>query len=276
MRLWTRLYGMRWVWNKPSFHVCLDYRFENNMKMAKISSTESLTDCLTHDFHGQATFRAVVDSLFGTQLPGQSTHKNLNLELFAIEGNCQGQLIHINFDQLDEYWNSSTFRIIGWNIGKIWPMVPFVSKGQICSILMASPQRTISKAPYTLDTHRHTDRQTDTNTNTHTHTEVYHVLMQKDNLKALSCFSFLEERHILIVPLLQNVIRMVTFEGGNITECSYRGFWNDIEGRLSRDLSSSRNIISNPKILGTFRDVSDNKVAICYIICSPLPCPASA
>ena len=29
-----------------------------------------------------------------------------------------------------------------------------------------------------------------------------------------------------------NIIRMVTFGGGNITECSYRGVWNDIEGRL--------------------------------------------
>ena len=32
---------MRWVWNKPSFHICLDYRVENNMHMTKISSTES-------------------------------------------------------------------------------------------------------------------------------------------------------------------------------------------------------------------------------------------
>ena len=28
------------------------------------------------------------------------------------------------------------------------------------------------------------------------------------------------------------IIRMVTFGGGNITECSYRGVSNDIEGRL--------------------------------------------
>ena len=33
-----------WVWNKPSFHICLDYRMENNMKMTKISSTESPID----------------------------------------------------------------------------------------------------------------------------------------------------------------------------------------------------------------------------------------
>ena len=38
----------------------------------------------------------------------------------------------------------------------------------------------------------------------------------------------------------------------------------------SRDLYSSRNIISNPKILGTFRDVPDNKVAICYIVWLPI------
>ena len=41
----------------------------------------------------------------------------------------------------------------------------------------------------------------------------------------------------------------------------------------SRDLYSSRNIISNPKILGTFRDVPDNKVAICYIVWLPPPPP---
>ena len=29
-----------------------------------------------------------------------------------------------------------------------------------------------------------------------------------------------------------NIIWIVTFEGGNITECSYCGVWNDIEGRL--------------------------------------------
>ena len=29
-----------------------------------------------------------------------------------------------------------------------------------------------------------------------------------------------------------HIIRMVTFGGGNITECSYRWVWNDIEGRL--------------------------------------------
>ena len=38
----------------------------------------------------------------------------------------------------------------------------------------------------------------------------------------------------------------------------------------SRDLYSSLNIISNPKILGTFRDVPDNKVAICYIVWLPI------
>ena len=38
----------------------------------------------------------------------------------------------------------------------------------------------------------------------------------------------------------------------------------------SRDLYFSRNIISNPKILGTFHDVPDNKVAICYIVWLPI------
>ena len=32
---------MRWPWNKNSFHICLDYRIENNMKLSKCSSTES-------------------------------------------------------------------------------------------------------------------------------------------------------------------------------------------------------------------------------------------
>ena len=41
----------------------------------------------------------------------------------------------------------------------------------------------------------------------------------------------------------------------------------------SRDLYSSRNIISNPKILGTIRDVPDNKVAICYIVWLPIALP---
>ena len=31
---------------------------------------------------------------------------------------------------------------------------------------------------------------------------------------------------------MSDIIRMVTFGGGNITECSYRGVWNYIEGRL--------------------------------------------
>ena len=29
---------MRWVWNKPSFHICLAYRMKNNMKMTKLES----------------------------------------------------------------------------------------------------------------------------------------------------------------------------------------------------------------------------------------------
>ena len=41
----------------------------------------------------------------------------------------------------------------------------------------------------------------------------------------------------------------------------------------SRDFYSSRNIISNTKILGTFRDVPDNKVAICYIVWLPIALP---
>ena len=38
---WCPYGTMRWVWNQPSFHVCLDRRVENNMQMTKISSTES-------------------------------------------------------------------------------------------------------------------------------------------------------------------------------------------------------------------------------------------
>ena len=32
---------MRWLWNKPSFHICLDNRMENNLKMSTFCSTES-------------------------------------------------------------------------------------------------------------------------------------------------------------------------------------------------------------------------------------------
>ena len=31
---------MRRLWNKPSYHICLDYRMENNMKLSTFSSTE--------------------------------------------------------------------------------------------------------------------------------------------------------------------------------------------------------------------------------------------
>ena len=44
-------------------------------------------------------------------------------------------------------------------------------------------------------------------------------------------------------------------------------YWGKI---ISPETNSSRNIISNPKILGTFRDVPDNKVAICYIVWLPI------
>ena len=40
---------MRWLWNKPSCHICLDYRMENNMKISKLSSTESLFKSLWYD-----------------------------------------------------------------------------------------------------------------------------------------------------------------------------------------------------------------------------------
>ena len=40
------------------------------------------------------------------------------------------------------------------------------------------------------------------------------------------CFAHISHRWC------NHIIRMVTFGGGNITECSYRGVWNDIEGRL--------------------------------------------
>ena len=38
--------------------------------------------------------------------------------------------------------------------------------------------------------------------------------------------------HFANENFISPIIQMVTFEGGNITECSYRGVWNDIEGRL--------------------------------------------
>ena len=46
--------------------------------------------------------------------------------------------------------------------------------------------------------------------------------------------------------VLNDIIRMVTFGGGNITECSYRGVWNDIEGRLYVP-RRSRGLIFFPK-----------------------------
>ena len=39
--LYTCSSTVRWLWNNPSFHICLDYRMENNMKMSKCSSMES-------------------------------------------------------------------------------------------------------------------------------------------------------------------------------------------------------------------------------------------
>ena len=55
-------------------------------------------------------------------------------------------------------------------------------------------------------------------------------------------------------------------------ETKSKWYWGKIISpeTKSRDLYSSRNIISNPKILGTFRDVPDNKVAICYIVWLPI------
>ena len=32
---------IKWLWNKPSLHICLDCRIENNMKISNFSSTES-------------------------------------------------------------------------------------------------------------------------------------------------------------------------------------------------------------------------------------------
>ena len=69
-------------------------------------------------------------------------------------------------------------------------------------------------------------------------------------------------------------------EDGNITECSYRGVWTWYWGKIispemkSRDLYSSRNIISNPKILGTFRGCSRQQSRHLFILYGyPLPCP---
>ena len=39
--LYTCSSSIKWLWNKPSFHICLDCRIENNMKMSNFSSTES-------------------------------------------------------------------------------------------------------------------------------------------------------------------------------------------------------------------------------------------
>ena len=61
----------------------------------------------------------------------------------------------------------------------------------------------------------------------------------------------------------------------NVPIAGLKWYWGKIISpeTKSRDLYSSRNIISNPKILGTFRDVPDNKVAICYIVWLPIALP---
>ena len=47
---------MRWVWNKPSFHICLDYRMENNVRMAKFFSMESPSGTVEQGDIGHCTY----------------------------------------------------------------------------------------------------------------------------------------------------------------------------------------------------------------------------
>ena len=61
----------------------------------------------------------------------------------------------------------------------------------------------------------------------------YHVL-EGSNIRLLQHISIttLGVIHLWRGTLGCNIMRMVTFEGANIMECSYRGVWNHIEGRL--------------------------------------------
>ena len=50
---------------------------------------------------------------------------------------------------------------------------------------------------------------------------------------------YMWSQHFQIFPVRNlNIIRTVTFGGGNITECSYRGVWNDNSGRCGGELGS--------------------------------------
>ena len=67
---------MRWLWNKLSFHICLDYWKENNMKMSKFSSygiAPRLTWCLL-------TMSVSLEASFGSTLSWmQTVGKNMHL-----------------------------------------------------------------------------------------------------------------------------------------------------------------------------------------------------
>ena len=89
--------------------------------------------------------------------------------------------------------------------------------------------------------------------------------------------------HFLFFPWI--ITRMLHYTDGDFWRREHHGmflsrglkwYWGKIISpeTKSRDLYSSRNIISNPKILGTFRDVPDNKVAICYIVWLPIALPS--
>ena len=39
---------IRWLWNKPSFHICLYCRVNNNMKISNFCSTELLCSCFCY------------------------------------------------------------------------------------------------------------------------------------------------------------------------------------------------------------------------------------
>ena len=85
-----------------------------------------------------------------------------------------------------------------------------------------------------------------------------------------------------LAPAQCNIIRMVTFGGGNITECSYRGVWNDIEGRLSVP-RRSRGTYILPEILFQTPRYWEHSVMFpttkspsVILYGYPLPCSASA
>ena len=110
------------------------------------------------------------------------------------------------------------------------------------------------------------------------HILYYHVFV----LIEYCCFLFticVQDRKLKLI----NIIRMVTFGGGNITRMFLsRGVWNDIEGRLSvpRRSRGTYNLpeisFQTPRYLEHSVKFPTTKSPSVILYGSPLPCPASA